>query len=514
MFGIYNLYDTVTRTLPNKTFIVESDLRISYGEMGHMTNRLAFGLKKLGIKGGSNVGYILFNSHRTILTFFALQKLGAFMTPFNFRFPAKEMSEYISMIGCEYFIYGREFEDQVTEIRAEHPNVTWIAVEENKNADPTYAVLMDNDADAWAFFEDMPADSPAIGILTGGTTGKSKAAVHSKYGMIMQQWTRQTWLYDANYIRVPIVFLLTSPLFHVGGIGPMFNIISAGGTLVFAGKFDPEKMAMLISKEKVTDMVLIPPNLAQSIKDAGIHKKYDLTSVRYVGIGGGTITPSHVRVVHEVFPNAGCDLMYSQSEYATFISHVITPEILASKPHLLKSVGKPVYFTEAKIVREDGTETAAEEIGELYGRCPGMMTGYLGQDTSPFVDGWLPTGDLFTKDAEGNYYFVDRKKDMIKSGGENVYTAEVEGVIKQIPGVAEVAVVGLPDDFYGEAVSAAIVLSPGAALSAQEVSDFCKKYIASYKKPRHIFFLSELPRSGAGKVQKAVLKEMLIDQLH
>lgn len=513
MFGIYNLYDTVVRTVPDKTFIVEGDQRISYGEMGHMTNRLAFGFKKLGIKGGSNVGYMMLNSHRTILTFFALQKLGAFMTPFNFRFPAKETSEYISMIGCEYFIYGSEFAAQVEEIKAEHPNVTWIAVEGDA-AGATFDALMDNDADNWTFFEDMPGDSPAIGILTGGTTGRSKAAVHSKYGMIMQQWTRQTWLYDAKYISVPMVFLMVSPLFHVGGIGPMFNIIAAGGTLVFVGKFDPENLAKLIAREKVTDMVLIPPNLAQSIKDAGIYKKYDLTSVRYVGIGGGNITPSHVRVVHEVFPNAGCDLMYTQSEYATFISHMITPEILDSRPDLIKSVGKPVYFTEAKIMREDGSEADVDEIGELYARCVGMMTGYLGQDKSPFIDGWMPTGDLLKKDAEGYYYFIDRKKDMIKSGGENVYTAEVEGVIKQIPGVSEVAVVGLPDDFYGEAVSAAIVLSPGASLDAQEVTDFCKNFIASYKKPRHVFFMSELPKSGAGKVQKAALKKILIDQLH
>lgn len=513
MFGIYNLFDNVARTLSDRTLVVEQDMRLSYGEMGRMTNRLAYGLKRLGIKGGSNVGYIMFNGYRTILTFFALQKLGTFMTPFNFRFPASEMSEYISLIGCEFFIYGKEFETQAAEIKEKHPDVVWIAVDDNMNSDPTYAELMDNDADDWRFFEDMPGDAPAIGILTGGTTGRSKAAVHSKYGMLMQQCTRQAWLYTAEYISVPMVYLLISPLFHVGGIGPMFNVISAGGTIVLAGKFDPERLAMLISGEKVTDMVLIPPNLAQSIKDAGIHKKYDLSSVRYVGIGGGTITPSHVRVVHEVFPNAGCDLMYSQSEYATFISHVITPEILENKPYLIKSVGKPVYFTEAKILREDGTGADTEEIGELYARCTGMMSGYLGQTKSPFVDGWLPTGDLFKKDADGNYYFVDRKKDMIKSGGENVYTAEVEGVIKQIPGVSEVAVFGLPDDFYGEAVSAAIVLGPGAALTEKEVSDFCKEHIASYKKPRHVFFMTELPKSGAGKVQKMALKQMLTNQL-
>lgn len=513
MFGIYNLYDTVTRTLPDNTFVVEGELRLTYGEMGKMTNRLAKGLQGLGIKGGSNVGYVMQNSRFTILTFFALQKLGTFMTPFNFRFAAKEMSEYISMIGCEYFIYGPDFAAAVEEVRGNHPGVVFIAVGES-STDVSYSALMDNDADDWRFFEDMPPYSPAVGILTGGSTGRSKAAVHSKYGMMMQQWQRQTWLFNSNYVSTKIVYLLVSPLFHVGGIGPMFNIISAGGTLVFAGKFDPENLAMLIAREKVTDMVLIPPNLAQAIKDTGIHNKYDLTSVRYVGIGGGNITPSHVRVVHEVFPNAECDLMYSQSEYASFISHIVTPKTLEERPDLIKSVGKPVYFTQAKIMRDDGTEADVGEVGELYARSEGMMLGYLGMDESPFVDGWMPTGDLLMKDEEGYYYFIDRKKDMIKSGGENVFTAEVEGVIKQIPGVSEVAVFGLPDDFYGEAVSAAIVLSPGAELDERTVSEFCKANIASYKKPRHIFFLPALPRSGAGKVQKMVLKQMFSDQLH
>lgn len=513
MFGIYNLFDTVTRTIPEKIFIVEDELRISYGEMGNLCNRLAWGFKEQGIKGGTNVGYVMMNSHQTILTFFALQKLGTFMTPFNYRFAAKEMSEYIAMIGCEYFVYGPEFAAAVAEIKHEHPTVKWIAVN-GENGDVSYETLMDNTAADWRFFEDMPAFSPAVGILTGGSTGKSKAAIHSKYSMMMQQCQRQTWLFDAKYVSVPMVYLLISPLFHVGAIGPMFNIISAGGKLIFGGKFDPEHLAKLIEREKVTDLVLIPPNLAQSIKDTGIHKICDLSSVRYVGIGGGNITPSHVRVVHEVFPNAGCDLMYSQSEYASFISHMVTPETLENRPDLIKSVGKPVYFTQAKIMRDDGTEADVGEVGELYARSEGMMLGYLGQTESPFIDGWMPTGDLLMKDEEGYYYFIDRKKDMIKSGGENVFTAEVEGVIKQMPGVSEVAVFGLPDDFYGEAVSAAIVLSPGSTVNAEEVSEFCKANIASYKKPRHVFFLPALPRSGAGKVQKMVLKQMFSDQLH
>lgn len=512
MFGIYNLYDTVTRTLSDRTFIVEGDLRLSYGDMGKMCNRLAWGFKELGIKGGSNVGYVMMNEYRTILTFFALQKLGAFMTPFNFRFTAKEMREYISMIGCEYFIYAKALASTVAEIKAEHPDVIWVAVDSD-NDDVSYETLMDNDASDWRFFEDMPADSPAVGILTGGSSGKSKAAVHSKYSMIMQQWQRQTWIFDANYIRVPMVYLLISPLFHVGGIGPMFNIISAGGKLVFGGKFNPENIAKLIAREKVTDLVLVPPNLAQAIKDTGIHKICDLSSVRYVGIGGGNITPSHVRIVHEVFPNAACDLMYSQSEYASFITHLVTPETLEERPDLVKSVGKPVYFTQAKIMRNDGTEADVGEVGELYARCEGMMIGYIGQTESPFIDGWLPTGDLLMKDEEGYYYFIDRKKDMIKSGGENVFSAEVESVIKQMPGVSEVAVFALPDDFYGEAVSAAIVLSPDSTIDAQAVSEFCKANIASYKKPRHVFFLSVLPKSGAGKVQKTVLKQMFSEQI-
>lgn len=514
MYGVYKFFEIIAKDRPDSTFLVEDESRLSYCCVRQMTNRLAYGLKGLGLGGGSKVGYVLFNNHKNVITFFALQKLGCFMVPFNYRFSAQEMSEYISSLECEYFIYGGEFAQMIEQIRSEHPTVVFIAADGGVCGDAEYASLMDNDASEWAFFEDMPPKAPAIGILTGGTTGRSKAAVHSQHSILMQQLTRQAWLYYENYVTGPLVYLHISPLFHIGGIGPMFNIIATGGTLIFAGnKFDPEALAAVIEREKVTDMVLIPPNLAQSIKDAGVHKRYDLSSVRYIGIGGSAITPSHVRVVYEVFPNARCDLMWSHSEHGAFIGQMITAADVDADPSILKSVGKPKYFTEVKIVRDDGTEADVSEVGELYVRSEDVMLGYFGQSESPFVDGWLPTGDLFKKDAAGKYYFVDRKKDMIKSGGENVYSAEVESVIKQYPGVSEVAVVGLLDKFYGEAVSAAIVLGPDALLTESDILDFCKSKIASYKKPRHIFFVRELPKSGAGKVQKAALKEMLCEML-
>lgn len=509
MFGIYNLFDTVCATVPEKIFLVDGENRLSYARVRETTNRLAYGLHELGIRGGSNVGYLLQNGERCIECFFGLQKLGAFMTPFNFRFNTQEIGEYIDMIGCEYFIYGKQFNEQINTLKAARPGVVWIA-DDDERGEHRLGELMDNDMGHWDFFEDLGPESPAIAILTGGSTGRSKAAVHSKYGMIMQQWTRQTWLFNAARCSTPMVYLLTSPLFHVGGIGPMFNVLAAHGTLIFSGaSFNVEKLARTVERERVTDMVLIPPNLAQSIKDCGVDKKYDLSSVVSIGIGGSLITVNHIKTVLEVFPNCACDLLYTQSEYATFISCTIDAQTLEEHPERLSSVGKPVYFTEAKVMRDDGTEAAADEVGELYARCAGIMSGYLNQ-ASPFAEGWLPTGDLFRKDAEGYYYFVDRKKDMIKSGGENVFSAEVENVLKQHPAVSEVAVVGLPDEFFGEAVTAAVVLAPGAHATEAELIDFCRERISSYKKPRRVFFVEAIPKSAIGKTQKARLKELLL----
>ena len=509
MLGIYNMYEETIKLFSSRTFIVDDKQYFSYAEMGRLTNRLAYGLHCSGIKEGSNVGYLMMNGYRTVMCFFALQKLGAFMTPFNFRFHVKEIDTYISKMDCEYFIYGSEFNDIIAEVRPNHPDVTWIAVDDEA-ADLHWDSLLDNKKENWEYCPDLPGDSPAMAILTGGSTGCSKAAVHTRFSLVMNYLSLEGWIYTREPVHKPKTFLMTSPLFHVGGISPMLNVVCFGGTLVFLGQFSIENIAAMIQREKVTDLMLIPPNLAQSIKNVGIDKNYDLSSVEYVGFGGGAASAAHVGIVFDVFPNAVCELTYSQSEGASYLSNYLTKQSLIDNPQRALATGKPVYFCDMKLIKEDGSEAGIGEIGELYGRCACMMQEYYKQENSPFINGWLPTGDLFRRDEDNYYYFADRKKDMIKSGGENVFSAEVEAVIKLMPQVSEVAVVGMPDRFFGEAVSAAIVVKPGYTLSSKEVTDYCKSHIASYKKPRNIYFMPSLPKTPIGKVHKITLKELLI----
>lgn len=508
MLGVYNIFSAVAESNPDDLALVSENERITYRELAGNVNRLAWGLESIGIRAEAPVGLLLINSRQFVESFYALNKLGSFVAPLNTRLSPKELSEYISLIGCSYVICGKAQAETVSYLREKHPDIIWIGVECEGNY--SYEALIDNSAADWSFCEDLPGDAEVLALMTGGSTGKSKAAVHTKEGLLMQVVVRCAHKHKRSLDHGRGAALVPIPMFHIGGLCIMLDTFGEGGTVVLSCDFRTEKIMRIIEEERICSMLLIPPSLGSAIYNNPNRCNFDLSSVRSVGIGGSRVTAETLSMLFEVFPNATADMLYTSSEYACVISAELDVGDLEKDLNLGNLLGKPYPFSQLRLVDNNGRDVKRGEVGELWAKGIGMMKRYIhDENASHLIDGWLPTGDLMYMDDAGNYYFADRKKDMVKSGGENVYTNEVESVILRHPAVAECAVFGLPDAFYMEIVAAAIVLKPGEAASEEEIVSLCKNSIASYKKPRKVFFLDKLPKSSLGKTQKFALREKL-----
>lgn len=511
MFGLYNWFQAVVSAAPAKTALVTNAGRITYQELDQRINRLAFGLKNTGLQPGMRVGMLFHNSAQFVETYYALAKLGAVAAPINFRCNPEETRNYLCTLNCAYFMYGPEFTDIVSTLREDLSGVVRIGTG-TVDGELSYAALMDNHAETWADCEDMPPESEAVILMTGGTTGNSRAAVHTKKSVLFQHLLPWVQTYDAHERQPDVSVLIPIPLFHIGGMNMLIDTLNKGGKAVLSSEFDPGRLVDIIESERITKMLLIPPNLAKSICESPSASQRDTSSVRTISTGGSCINPEQLQLIYRAFPNAEAELLYTSTEYSIVIRQALSREAFARDPELSSSLGTPAFFSSARLLDETGADVRPGETGELWGQSLGMMAQYI--DSKRTSDAaWLPTGDLFCRDKNGRFYFKDRKKDMIKSGGENVYSNEVEAVILRHPKVAFCAVIGLPDDFYGEIVAAAVVLRHGESLSEDELIQFCKNQIASYKKPRKVFFVDSLPKSALGKVKKNLLREQLSAQL-
>jgi acyl-CoA synthetase (AMP-forming)/AMP-acid ligase II len=304
-------------------------------------------------------------------------------------------------------------------------------------------------------------------------------------------------------------------MFHLADAWATFAITWVGGRDVMVGQFEPEAVMAAIEKEKITLSNSILTMLNLMIKHPRV-KDYDFSSLRVILSGGAPIAPELVRLIMEAF---GCDYIqtYGMTETSPYLTFSILKEHLQrlSPEDQLKyksKTGRPFIGVALKVVDDDGVPIAADgqQVGEIWVQGDNVTSGYwnLEEETAnAFSDGWLRTGDLATLDSEGYVNIVDRKKDMIVSGGENVYSTEVENVLYMHPKILEAAVFGVPDEKWGEAVNAAVVLKAGETATAEEIISFCKEYQASYKVPKAIVFMDELPKTGSGKIYKKGLRD-------
>lgn len=504
MITIYDLFRCTAESFPENPSFISEDVQYTFQEISARINRLANGLYKQGVRPGMTVGILMKNSVDFFCLFYAVNKLGAALMLLNWRLTLENTIEHINLSRCDALIYDEDWSQPLTTSRSRIPGVK-LYVSTDGCGDTSIEALHAAGDPEWDFDAGVGPDDPALYLLTGGTSANSKVAIASQETMVMRSLLPR--LYNTLDYTSDDNFLIFNPMFHQGGVGIYLPVSIAGGCLTMLKKLDVEKMLQAIEKYRVTRLLLLPPSLCNRIRESPDLQKYDLSSVKVVMLSGGASSGKLAQDVFDTFPNARISSSYGATENAAETMHVYTREEYRANPRIAESVGRRSPFSHLRLVDEAGRDVPLNTPGECLGKSYGMLRGYIGRP-SPFVDGYFPTGDYLTCDENGLYYFKDRKNFVIKSAGELVIPSEVESALQLHKAVARAAVFGMPDSDFGEMVTAAVVLKPGCTADEEELRQFTKAHIASYKKPKKIYFLEDLCYTTVGKVDKRALKKL------
>ncbi|KAA0965204.1 long-chain fatty acid--CoA ligase [Sporosarcina sp. ANT_H38] len=485
----------------NKTAIVYKDKRFTYRQLNDRVNRLAHSLVDLGVRKGDRVNALLFNRNELMEALFACAKIGAIFVPINFRLSLEEVEYIVHDSGGIIFIYDDRLEGIAEGLTARTPQIrSFIRVGDDQTGMHLAYELLLADAKREEPEYVVCLDDAHMMMYTSGTTGRPKGAVLTHGNT---QWNAINCL-DALPITEDMITLTVAPLFHIGGMNIFTTpALYKGGTVILEDKFDPQLTLELVEREKITALFLVPA-MWLAITQFPNLENYDVSSLTF-NISGGAPCPL---TIIEFFQNRGIPFYegFGLTETAPVVA------VLDSENSVRRngSVGKPPIHTEIKVVDAYGNEVPTGEVGELVVKGPNIFVEYWNKPEATkeaIRNGWFFTGDLAKQDEEGFLYIVDRMKDMIITGGENVYPIEVEQVLIRHPNIREVAVVGYPDEKWGESVKAVIALkNPNESLDLQEVRAFCEEKLASFKIPKQIDLVNELPRNATGKVLKIVLR--------
>ena len=497
------------RESPQKTAAICGGTRLSFQELDARVNRLSTSLSRLGVVRGDRVAILSLNCHRFFELYYVVAQLGAVVVPLNFRLQPPEIKYIVDHSGSKVLAVDPALVQLVEPIRSELPSVEQFIMmsDESREGYLSYDELL---ASGSPEFDGPPVgDDELLGLFyTSGTTAEPKGVMLTHKNML-SNIRHSEGVY--NYLPDDI-YLHAAPMFHLADGAAVFSHTSRAATQVFIPRFDPKQVLEAVSRERVSLLLLVPTMLNFLLQHPELDS-YDLSSLRHLTYGASPIAPDLLRRAMKVL-----NCRFGQGYGLTEASPLLT--VLTQEDHLgsietregrLSSCGKPVKGVDVRVVKEDGIDVMPGEVGEIIARGPNIMRGYWKrpEETEDTVrDGWLHTGDLATVDEEGYIYLVDRKKDMIVTGGENVYSTEVEAVLYAHPAVKEAAVISIPDPDWGEAVHACIALRDGKEATAEEITDFCRERMASYKVPRSIEFIEgELPKGGTGKILKKQLRE-------
>jgi acyl-CoA synthetase (AMP-forming)/AMP-acid ligase II len=501
--NIGELLTRQARLNPDKEGLVEtaSGRRFSYGELNTRSNRVANGLSSLDLAQGDRVGLLLMNSTEFVESFFAVGKAGGVIVPLNWRLVADELEFILSDSGTSVLIFGAEFADLAAELRSRGdatPVEHWI----QSGGEPGDEVLgYDDWIAAQSDAEPTPVgrgDDLLFIMYTSGTTGLPKGVIHSHDTVL---WALLTIMATSDF-RIDDRYLNTLPMFHVGALAPMLSCLYGGVTLVVVRAFDPNDAWKQIGDESITTTLMVPAMLQfmLAVYNPDVH---DGSKLRWVMSGAAPVPLPLI----EAYIGMGIEI---QQVYG--LTETGGPACLITGADAVEragSTGKAFFHTDVRVVREDGSDCDPDEKGEVLVAGPHIMLGYWNRPDATaetIVDGWLHTGDVATMDADGFVTIVDRTKDMLISGGENVYPAEIETVLLGHPGVADAGVIGVPSEKWGESPLAVIVRSD-ADLTAQDVITYTKGKLAPFKTVKAVEFVDEIPRNPSGKILKRSLRE-------
>jgi fatty-acyl-CoA synthase len=487
---------------PKREAIVSEAGRWSYEQWEKNANRRAWALAKRGIKKGDHVATIFLNGNEVLETFFALSNLGAVIVPLNVRLSGKELHYIVEHSDATALILSHEFEPVIREIKGDLPRVEqyFMSGGDVQEDMVDFEQICQGESEEELGVE-VEEDDIACILYTAGTTGRPKGVLLSHKNCMWASVNIITNIDLQPEYRVLLVF----PLYHAAAFIILVSNLFLGCTQVTLRAFDPKRVMALIEEEKINRMTS-PPTVWNFILQLPDLDKYDTSSVRSLSSGAESMPLETKKKLLKHFPNAALGETYGMTETAGTITTLHPKDVLTK----MASVGKPFVNVEIRLVDDEGNDVPVGEVGEILARGPNVMAGYYKdpEATSETLrGGWLHTGDLGRLDEEGFLYIVDRKKDMIITGGENVYPREIEEVLYGHPKILEAAVIGLPDPDWGERIHAVVALKEGESLSEQEVIDYCKRYIASFKKPKSVEFVDRLPRSPAGKVLKRILRK-------
>ena len=496
------------RENPDRTAVVCGARRTSYAGLGDRVERLAGALHKLGVQAGDRVAMLGPNTDRFLEVCYASWWAGAILTPVNCRWSVEEIAFSLVDSGTRVLVVDDPFAAMLPALRERVPALEALvyvgAGETPKGMLAGESLIAEAEPVADAHRQ---GDDAAVLFYTGGTTGRSKGVLLSHGGL----YTTTLASISIGQRAPGIVCLHALPMFHVGGLAVVLQAMAAQDTQVMLPMFDPAVFVDLIERERVVEAALVPTMIRRLIDHPALAGRA-LDSLERLYYGASPIDGTLLEQTIARLPHVGLTQFYGMTETSGIA--VALPawchgaESRALGRHL--AAGLPTACMEVRIATPDGTERARGEIGEVWLRGPGVMRHYwnLPEATAQALhEGWMRTGDGGYVDADGLLYIVDRLKDMIVTGGENVYSTEVENAVLSLPGVAQCAVLGVPDDGWGERVHAVLVLQPGATVDAAAVIAHCKRLIAGYKCPRSVEFRAELPLSGAGKLLKYKLRE-------
>lgn len=495
--------ERLSRTKHDQDAIVFRNSRLTWSEYNMRVNRLANGLKNIGIGKGDKVYYIFKNCIEYLESSLAVMKIGAVGVHGNFRLGPAEHVYQISQSESSAIIFDNQYAGIVDQIRLNAGNLKHLVCVGKCDIPGAhdYNSLLENGSPELPgiYIDD---DEPTIIMYTSGTTGRPKGAVMTHKNLVSACFTMV--YYYPNLLETRTLIVL--PLFHMAGYLIFVWTVFTGGTAILSDRTDPEEILADIQKERISSLTLVAPMWNWIIQNQNFNC-YDLSSLK-ICITGAAVMPKNIKL--QLIENVKCIKLFEGfgMTETTAVGTIADQDELLKKPG---TVGRPVFNIDTRIVDENGQDVKLGEIGEIIYQGPTLLKEYYknpGANERAFKNGWFYSGDMVRKDEEGYIYIVGRKKDIIISGGENISAVEIEEVLGTHPKVREVAVVGVPDERWGETVKAFIVLGAGESLTEEQLTAYCKERMAGFKIPRYYSFLNELPHTATGKIEKYKLTQV------
>ena len=517
------------RYFPENTATIFEGRKQSYRELWKRSQALSKALCELGVRRGDRVAIYLLNSPQFLEVVYACFEIEAVVVPLNTRLAADELVFIINDAECVAFITNESLQPLAASFKPRLQGIEHYIAVNAAGAFKDYETLIsqqtgDSGASSTDFFTDLSStlsgvpssgecqsEEELVGLFyTSGTTGSPKGVMLNHRNL----WMNAMHTLAARAPEPNSVFLHAGPMFHLATFPAVINITLNGGAHAILPKFDLQVLMEMIERDRVTSTVLVPTMINFLINHPDL-AKHDLSSLRRITYGASPMPVELLKRAMKVFPDVEFFQGYGQSESSPLLTTLMPEDHITEGPEQitrrLASCGRPVIGVEVEVVDENDRRVKPGMVGEVVAQGPNVMMGYWKrpeETATALRGGWLHTGDMATIDEDGYIYLVDRKKDMIISGGENVYSTEVENVVYQHPAVREAAVIGVPDEKWGEAVKAIVTLKDGANLSECELIEFCASRLADYKVPKSVeIHAGELPKSGTGKILKKELRE-------